>query len=131
MAFSPGGRRLLTASFDHEARTWNLNTRLPEADSPLARRDRSAAPRYSRDGRWVVTAGPSTADVGKASEDQHVLVLHGPKAMRPLVGAAFAGTDGHLVVVASKDGTIRTYRCEICGGIGDLIAVAKRRLSLR
>jgi WD40 repeat protein len=130
VAFLPGGRRLLTASFDHEARSWNLNTRRPEQIrrwhvGPLG----SAA--YSRDGRWVVTAGPSTAAVGKASEEQHVLVLHGPKAMRPLVGAAFAGTDGHLIVVASKDGTIRTYRCEICGSIGDLIAAAKRRLSLR
>jgi WD40 repeat protein len=130
VAFSPGGRRLLTASFDHQARTWNLNTRVPEEIrrwhvGPLG----SAA--YSRDGRWVVTAGPSTAAVGKASDDQHVLVLHGERAMRPLVGAGFAGSDGHLIVVASKDGTIRTYRCEICGSIGDLIAVAKRRLSLR
>ena len=86
---------------------------------------------YSCDGRWVVTAGLSTAAVGKVSDDQHVLVLHGAPVMRRLVGAGFAGTDGHLIVVASRDGTIRTYRCEICGSIRDLMAVAKRRLSLR
>ena len=130
VAFSPDGRRLLTSSLDHEARTWNVGTGSLEHIrrwhvGPLG----GAA--FSRDGRWVVTAGPSTAGVGEASSDQRVLGLHGPETMRPLIGAAFGGKDGHLIVVASKDGSIRTYRCDICGGIVELVASAKRRLSLR
>ena len=33
-----------------------------------------------------------------------------------------------LIVTAGTDGQIRYYRCEICGGLADLLVVAKRRL---
>jgi hypothetical protein len=31
-------------------------------------------------------------------------------------------------VTGGVDGTVRTYRCEICGGIDDLVALARERL---
>jgi WD40 repeat protein len=123
--FSPNGRLLLTAGVDHEARIWNVRGRLqPDVIrwhfGPLG----GAA--FSPDGRWVVTAGPSTAGVGSASTDRRLYLLHGPSM--PLIGAAFAGRNGQTIVAASKDGTIRVYRCEICGGIDELLRLAKRRL---
>jgi hypothetical protein len=36
---------------------------------------------------------------------------------KPLVGAVFAGRDGRLIVTAAKDGTVRTWRCGLCGGV--------------
>jgi WD40 repeat protein len=124
VAFSPDGA-LLTGSIDHDARIWDVNTgntmRLIRWHfGPLG----GAA--FSADGRWVLTAGPSAASVGAASTGRRVLLLRGPK--RPLVGAAFGGSDGETIVAASKDGTIRVYRCEICGGIDQLLVVARRRL---
>jgi hypothetical protein len=47
------------------------------------------------------------------------------------VGAAFGGVDGRLVVAASKDGTLRSYRCDLCGNVDALLALAKRRLRVR
>jgi len=45
-----------------------------------------------------------------------------------LIGAAFGGRDGRTIITASKDGTIRVYHCDICGGIDELLQLAKRRL---
>jgi WD40 repeat protein len=124
--FSPNGKLLLTASVDHEARIWNVHGRLQPRVirfhfGPLG----GAA--FSRDGRWVVTAGPSTAGVGSASTLRRMFLLRGPT--KRLIGAAFAGRNGQTVVTASKDGTIRVYHCEICGGIDELLLLAQRRLS--
>jgi WD40 repeat protein len=123
--FSPNGRLLLTASADHEARIWDVRARLLQHVirwhfGPLA------GAMFSPDGRWVVTAGPSTAGVGSVLTARRLLLLRGH--LRPLIGAAFAGRNGRTIVTASKDGTIRVYRCEICGGIDELLLLAKRRL---
>jgi len=34
-----------------------------------------------------------------------------------------------MVLTASGDGTVRVYRCEICGTLKELVAVARRRLA--
>jgi WD40 repeat protein len=123
--FSPNGKLLLTASLDHEARIWNMRGRLQPPPlrwhfGPL----RGAA--FSPDGRWVVTAGPITAGVGSPSTGRRPFFLRGPT--EPLIGAAFAGRNGQTIITASKDGTIRVYHCETCGGIDELLRLAKRRL---
>jgi WD40 repeat protein len=122
--FSPNGKLLLTASVDHEARIWNVRGRLQRVIrwhfGPLG------GASFSPDARWVVTAGPSTAGVGSASSGRRPFFLHGHR--KPLIGAAFAGRNGQTIVTASKDGTIRVYHCEICGGIDELLLLAKRRL---
>ena len=130
VAFSPDGALLLTASKDQEARTWDLlhGGRLPKHRirwhfGPLG----GAA--FSPDGRWILTAGPSTAGVGPVSTGRRLLLLRGHT--RPLIGAAFGGPDGRTIVTASKDGTIRAYRCNICGGINELLRLAQYRLRSR
>jgi WD40 repeat protein len=124
LAFSPEGA-LLTASVDHEARLWDTATGVTRRVirwhfGPLA------SARFSPDGRWIITAGPSTAGVGLVSTGRRILLLRGHS--RPLVGAAFTGSDGETIVTASKDGTIRLYRCGICGGVDKLLQIAARRL---
>jgi WD40 repeat protein len=123
--FSPDGKLLLTASRDHEARIWFVQTGRPKDVirwhfGPLG------GATFSPDGRWVMTAGPSTAGVGPVSTARRLLLLRGH--IRPLVGAGFGGRNGQTIVTASRDGTIRDYRCEICGGIDELLGLAKRRL---
>lgn len=126
VVFSPDGKLLLTASADHEARLWNARTAALEHIlrwhfGPLA----GAA--FSPDGQWVVTAGPSTAGLGPLSTTgRPPLFLRGHT--EPLIGAGFAGKNGHTVVTVGKDGTLRTYRCVICGGTQELLRVAQRRL---
>jgi WD40 repeat protein len=127
VSFSPNGTLLLTASVDHEARIWDVRARLRLPKhvirwhfGPLG------GAMFSPDGRWVVTAGPSAAGVGSVLTARRLLLLRGHS--RPLIGAAFAGRNGRTIVTASKDGTIRVYPCEICGGVDELLRLAKRRL---
>ena len=127
--FSPDGKILLTAGRDGEARTWSVATRRLMQSmrwhfGPLG----GAA--FSPDGRWIVTAGPTAAGVGLVSTGRRVLLLHAG-VKEPLIGAAFAGANGQTIVAASRDGTIRQFRCDICGDLDDLVALAKRRLSRR
>ena len=35
---------------------------------------------------------------------------------------------GRRILTASVDGTVRTYACELCGGLDTLVPLAERRL---
>jgi WD40 repeat protein len=123
--FSPNGRLLLTASLDKDVRLWSVKTGhlvhlLRWHFGPVAQAT------FSPDGRWVLTAGPGTAGLGLVSTGERVVFLRGHT--KPLVGAVFAGRDGRLIVTASKDGTLRTWRCGLCGDVDDLIKLAGQRL---
>jgi WD40 repeat protein len=83
--------------------------------------------RFSADGRWLVTAGPGTAGLWSVESGLEPSLLTGHSGL--LRGAAFAG-DGYTILTAGgEDGTIRTYTCEVCGRIPDLLALADRRLA--
>jgi hypothetical protein len=49
---------------------------------------------------------------------------------RPFSAVAFAGPDGRLVVATSLDGTLRSYHCDLCGNVDELLLLAKRRLAV-
>jgi hypothetical protein len=49
---------------------------------------------------------------------------------RPFSAVAFAGPDGLLVVATSLDGTLRSYHCDLCGNVDELLLLAKRRLAV-
>jgi WD40 repeat protein len=123
--FSPGGKLLLTTSSDHSARLWDVKTARLLQVLGLHFGPVSGAS-FSPDGRWVVTAGCCGASVIRASTGQRWLILRGHS--KPLIGAEFAGADGHLIVTAARDGTVRSYTCFFCGDVDDLIASAERRV---
>jgi WD40 repeat protein len=123
--FSPDGRLLLTASSDHEARLWDVETARLLHVLGLHFGPVSSAS-FSPDGRWVVTAGCCGASVISTSTGQRWLILRGHS--KPLIGAEFAGADGHLIVTAGRDGTVRSYRCDVCADVDGLILSAERRL---
>ena len=37
--------------------------------------------------------------------------------------------DGRTIVTSSADGTVRTYRCDLCGGLDELLTLAQRQLA--
>jgi WD40 repeat protein len=85
---------------------------------------------FSFDGRWVATAGPTAAAIWKASKRGHwatlpVYLVRGPT--RPLTGVAFSPRGWNLVM-GSRDGSVRTYECRLCGGVTQLSRIAKARL---
>jgi WD40 repeat protein len=125
LAFSPDGKLLVTASRDHDAIVWNV---------PDGQRLRTLSGHFgvvsdvafSPDGRWIVTAGPSSAGLWQASDASLLLFLHGSGAQ--LTTVAFSPR-GWRVVTGSKDGTVATYDCQLCGGVPQLVRLAKARLS--
>jgi len=73
-----------------------------------------------------VTAGPITAGVPDGQTLEPIYLL--PGHTRQLRGATFDGTPGRIYT-ASLDGTVRTYRCRICGERDELEALAPARSS--
>jgi len=127
VAFSPDGSKLVTASLDKDVRIWavpsgTLLHLLRWHGGPVA----SAV--FSPDGRWILTAGPGSAGLGLAATGDRVTPIFLRGHAKPLVGAVFAGRDGRLIVTASRDGTVREWRCGLCGDVDDLIKLAARRV---
>ena len=122
VAFSPAGDLLVTASKDRMARIWDVATgellrRLPHNS---AVRDAQ----FSPDGRWVITSA-FLANVWDAEDGTNIVRLKGHDG--PVTAVAFT-PDGRFVLTGGADGTVRTYRCELCGGIDELLAIADARL---
>ena len=121
-------RFVLSASRDGEARLWAATTLRPLSEGIRWHFGPIASAALDAESRWIVTAGPTAAGVGPASTRRLLLRLKSGST-RPLLAAAFAGADHRLILTAGRDGQIRYYRCEICGGLDDLLALAGRRLA--
>jgi WD40 repeat protein len=122
--FSSDGTQLVTASRDRDARIWDVAT----GESRMVLQGHFGPvrdARFSPDGRWVVTAGPGRAGLWDVRSGS-VTLLRGHRG--PLTSAAFS-PNGRAIVTGGVDGTVRTYRCDICGGLGELVRLADRRLA--
>jgi WD40 repeat protein len=116
---------LVTAGRDTDARIWEAATghgirHLRGHFGPVA------AASFSPDGRWVVTAGPITAGLWEVATGRLVFFLRGHTAT--LTAASFS-RDGRRILTADRTGARKSYRCEICGDLEDLVAIAERRLA--
>ncbi len=122
--FSADGSRIVTSSRDRDARVWDVKT----GTSTLLRGHFGPifGASFSPDGQLVVTAGPSTAGLWEAGSGQLISFLHGHE--QPLTAASFS-PDGSRILTSSRDGTVRTYACEVCGGLDALVRTAQSRLA--
>jgi WD40 repeat protein len=125
VAFSDDGARLVTASVDHDVRTWDARTGAPLQVVRVHFAIVSDA-RFSPDGRWIATAGPVTSALVSADTGKLAFYLRGHAGK--LTAVAFA-PDGKHIATGGVDGTVRLYRCEICGGVHDLLSLADARLA--
>ena len=123
VAFSRSGERLASASLDHDVRVWDVAS----GEQVLLVQHNTAVhdAQFSPDGRWLLTAA-NRGGLWDAQTGTNVARLQGHEGT--LTAAAFA-PGGRTIVTGGVDGTIRTYRCEICGGLGDLLALARNRLA--
>ena len=125
VAFSADGTRVVTASADHDARIWDAGSGAL-LQVLLGHFAIVSDARFSPDGRWVVTAGPATAGLWKSSSGRLIYLFQGHEGK--LLSVAFA-PDGRRIATGGMDGTVRLYRCTICGGSAELVALADARLA--
>ena len=130
IAYSPDGKLIATAGLDSEVHLWNA----PALTHWRPLRGHTAVVSdvvFSRDGRWIATAGPTTVGMWKTRTarriDKNTPVLflrgHGPRVR----SVAFF-PDSRRVVSIGDDGTVRTYLCELCGTAPQLAVRARRLL---
>ena len=125
VAFSPDGKRLVTAGRDHDVVVWDVASgeevhRLDEAQSASVE-----DARFSPDGRWIVTAGPISARVWNAADGRPLMYLYGPTA--PLTAVGFE-SDSRAILAREAGGVVRRYECALCGGLDELMSLAETRL---
>jgi WD40 repeat protein len=108
-AFSPDGRRVVTASFDETARVWDAETGRTLAVLQ-GHGDWVVSAAFSPDGRRVVTASrDKTARIWDAETGRPIAVLDGHGG---LVWSAAFSPDGRRVVTASADQTARIWNVD-------------------
>jgi WD40 repeat protein len=121
---SRDGSRVVTASSDADARIWDAQT----GETLHVLRGHAATvfdASFSPNGRWVVTAGPTTAGLWDARTGERVYFLQGHEGGH-LRAAEFRGSD--QIVTSGADG-VRRFLCDTCGGLTDLLRLAERRLA--
>ncbi len=131
--FSRDGKFVVTSSVDHDARIWSVAS---GKTVKVLRGHFSAVQQatFSTDGKWVVTAGPFTVGLWPVAEGRlfspsglvNDPFLRGPTAT--VTSVAFS-PDGKTLLSTSADGTVRTFRCDVCGALPSLVALAKARLA--
>ncbi len=128
ISFSSDGKRLVSASEDHDVIIWSVATRAV-LQTLTGHAATVAGAVFSRDGRWVVTAGPTKAGIWQVGSsplrDHRMVFLRGNT--KTLAGVDFS-SDGRHVAVAGKDGSVGIYDCVLCGDAKQLAAVARSRL---
>jgi WD40 repeat protein len=129
VVFSPDGRLLLTTGFPpRSVTTWDVRTgKLLHA--LVGHTGRVVAGVFSPNGRWIATAGPTTVGLWQRNGDRPYFYLRSNET-RPdehLTAVSFS-PNGRLVLSSSEDGSVRLYKCEVCGGLPALLKLATARL---
>jgi WD40 repeat protein len=125
VAFSDDGRLLATSSEDSDARIWAIKTGVGHVLQRSAFGPVSTIA-FDPTGRWVAAAGPISVIVWTASTGRQLFYLRGHTSL--LTGLSFAPQEA-AVVSSSRDGTLRTYSCEVCVDLAPLVHLAEVRLA--
>jgi len=123
IVFSALGK-YFAVSHDQTARVWEANA----WHSKAVLRGHPEPVLYAafgpHDELLVTTSSDKTVRLWDINTSQSLIVLRGHTQG---VSSAIFSHDGKFIVTAGKDGLVRIYRCEECGSIDDLRALANQR----
>ena len=134
LAFNNDGTRLATTGADTDVRIWNGRT---GAEVEVLRGHSGSVNdlAFSADGRWLASAGPLAAGIWKTRRTgpwpgEPLYYVYGNAQRSPprLDHVAFSPR-GWRLLSGWRGGEVRFFNCTVCGGIKELQAIAKRRLS--
>jgi WD40 repeat protein len=125
VAFSADSRLLATSSRDFDARVWSVATgvaHVMERSSfgPIKAVD------FDATGRWLAAAAPVSVIVWAAPSGRQLFYLRGHTSL--VTGVSFA-PEGPTLLSSSNDGTLRTYTCEVCVDLNELVHLAEHRIA--
>jgi WD40 repeat protein len=125
VAFSGTSGTVATSSADSDAHVWDVRS---GAGLVLQRASGGPLQAIGLDatGEWAVGAAPTSAIIWNTTSGAMLAYLRGHGSL--LTSASFAPKT-ETVLTSSRDGTIRTYACEVCVDLGGLVHLAERRLA--
>lgn len=125
VTFSPDSRTIATGGDDGNIRIWHTNRK----EQPRILRGHRGpvwSVAFRPDGRQIVSAGHDSSErIWDTATGEELVSLRGHGAF---VEEAKFGPDGTLVT-AHGDGTIRLTRCDACGSINQVRAIADARVT--
>jgi WD40 repeat protein len=137
VAFGDGDRLLATSGRDGVARIWSVQSR--KLLNTLVRHGTAIAGlSFSPDGRWLATAAVRKVgvwQVGPSDLDGHFLFFVAPPRGQQgtLTSVAFSRNRTILMGSSSVEGVpygaVRSYRCQLCGRLPQLLRIAKAKLA--
>ena len=127
VVFSPDGRLLLATGLD--VQTWDVHTG-KHLHALVGHSGPASRGAFSPDGQWIATTGPVTVGLWQRDADRPFFYLRrvGTVPKGKLLRSASFSPDGRFVLASGDDGAVRLYRCEICGDLPALQALARARL---
>jgi WD40 repeat protein len=139
VAFGDGGRLLATSDRNGIARIWSVRSGKGKLLNTLVRHGTAIAGlSFSPDGRWLATAAARKVgvwQVGPSDLDGHFLFFVAPPRGQQgtLTSVAFSRNRTILMGSGVTDGVsygaVRSYRCQLCGRLPQLLRIAKGRLA--
>ena len=89
---------------------------------------------FSADGRWIASAGPLSAGIWQVRKigawpDTPLYFVDGDAARTPRLDHVAFSPKGWSLLTGWRLGNVRTFDCALCGGVKELTAIAKSRLS--
>jgi WD40 repeat protein len=137
VAFGDGDRLLATSGRDGVARIWSVRSR--KLLNTLVRHGTAiAALSFSPDGRWLATAAARKVgvwQVGPSDLDGHFLFFVAPPRDQQGILTSVAFSKNRTIVMGGSHsdeapyGAVRSYTCQLCGRLPQLLRIAKAKLA--
>jgi WD40 repeat protein len=125
IAFSPDGRLVATGSADSDVRVWSVAKGTRHVLQRGAFGAISAVG-FDSTSRWVAAAAPVNVILWTAASGRRLFYVRGHTTR--LTAVSFA-PGRPTVLTSSRDGTVRTYMCQVCVDLSGLVHLAEIRLA--